>query len=114
LERRICALALAVPDEVHLLGTFGDWSIMRHAYSEDSAAHGGLHAGGDRAEGCHVLFHLGNLMSFHRRQHRLSVSFLYSGRRRFVQKLEIRARPCEKTRTLLQAFPTLSSSDSKI
>jgi hypothetical protein len=83
LERRIGALALAVPDEVHLLGTFGDWSIMRHAYSEDSAAHGGLHAGGDRAEGCHVLFHLRNLMGFHgrRRQHRLSVSFLY-GRRR--------------------------------
>jgi hypothetical protein len=64
LERRICALALAVPDEVHLLGTFGDWSIMRHAYSEDSAAHGGLHAGGDRAEGCHVLFHLRDLMGF--------------------------------------------------
>lgn len=65
MERRICALALAVPDEVHLLGTFGDWSIMRHAYSEDSAAHGGLHAGGDRAEGCHVLFHLRDLMGFH-------------------------------------------------
>ena len=45
---------------------------MRHAYSEDPAAHGGLHAGGDRAEGCHILFHLGNLMGFHgrRRQHR--------------------------------------------
>jgi hypothetical protein len=38
---------------------------MRHAYSEDSAAHGGLHAGGDRAEGCHVLFHLRDLMGFH-------------------------------------------------
>ena len=48
---------------------------MRHAYSEDPAAHGGLHAGGDRAEGCHVLFHLGNLMGFHgrrRRRHRIS------------------------------------------